>query len=314
YGQDDAVIRLGHEFLQAFPRAEQRTRVSLLMADVYAAKGNSKEEFALYDALLKELASKAEGVPLGENVAGTVKYRQEPVVDEYHSEPHNDVEVERTWSDENDSSENEDTKKAEKQAFSVTKEVTKRQTGPRSPDYAHVLEMYLARLAAKNAVPEALVVLRGELDRNPDDPGLYERFAQFLEQNALGTEQQARYNLVNQKFPGTRWYEKMARWYLRHDSQCDFESLTNRVVEIFSGTELQAYFAQIRVPSNLSVAVERYAHQRFPHNLVFVKDLLNHYRSNGPSAEWEALLRQYWYEDESLRNMFFEYLSRSGKL
>src|SRR5262249_47122288 len=57
-----------------------------------------------------------------------------------------------------------------------------------------------------------------------------------------------------------------------------------------------------------------YAHQRFPHNLVFVKDLLNHYRSNGPSAEWEALLRQYWYEDESLRNMFFEYLSRSGKL
>src|SRR5262249_25596752 len=31
-------------------------------------------------------------------------------------------------------------------------------------------------------------------------------------------------------------------------------------------------------------------------------------------AEWEALLRQYWYEDQSMRNMFFEYLSRTRRL
>src|SRR5262249_19927423 len=68
------------------------------------------------------------------------------------------------------------------------------------------------------------------------------------------------------------------------------------------------------IPSALSVAVEEYAHRRFPHNLAFVNDLLCHYQAHGSMHEWETLLRQYWYEDESLRNMFFEYLSRTGRL
>ncbi|HEY6969896.1 MAG TPA: tetratricopeptide repeat protein [Candidatus Angelobacter sp.] len=314
YRKDDAVIRFGREFLQNFPHAEQRARVALLMADIYAARDESKEEFELYEALLKELASKAEGVPLGENVAGTGQTQQEPFVDEYHSEPHNEIMEDRWGQTEYDSSEDGQQENAKEQAFSVSKKAPDKQAGPRSPEYAHVLEMYLARLAAKHAIPEALVVLRHELDHNPDDPGLYERFAQFLEQNALGTEQEALYKRAIQKFPGTSWYEKMARWYLRHSREDDFQSLTKRVCDIFSGSQLQEYFQQVRVPATLSLAVERYAHQRFPHNLSFVKELVSYYRANGPTADWEALLRQYWYEDASLRNMFFEYLSRTGRL
>src|SRR5215471_5816435 len=238
----------------------------------------------------------------------------EPFVDEYHSEPHNEVLEDRWGQNEEESSENGDGENVKKEAFSVSQKSPVKQAGPRSPEYAHVLEMYLGRLSAKHAVPEALVVLRHELDRNPDDPGLYERVAQFLEQNALGTEQEALYKRAIQKFPGTSWYEKMARWYLRHNREGDFQSLTSRVCEIFSGTELQAYFEQIRVPSSLSLAVVRYAHQRFPHNLAFVNDLLNYYRINGQTSDWETLLRQYWYEDQSLRNMFFENLSRTGRL
>jgi hypothetical protein len=37
--------------------------------------------------------------------------------------------------------------------------------GKRSPDYAHVLDRYLSRLVAMQRLPDALEVLRGELDR-----------------------------------------------------------------------------------------------------------------------------------------------------
>jgi len=314
YGKDEAVIRLGSEFLQSFPRAEQRTRIALLMADIYEANGKTKAEYEIFDSLLKELAQKADGVPLGEDIAGAADFATELTPDEYHDVAANADDDRWAPQPEDDSDEARPQKKAEKQAFSLSKQTSDRKVGARSPEYAQVLNKYLSRLAQQHAVPEALVVLRRELDRNPDDPGLYERFAQFLEQNALGSEEEAVYKRAIQKFSGTSWYEKLARWYLRHDRQNDFESLTNQVTKIFSGTELQAYVEQVRIPSALSVAVEEYAHRRFPHNLTFVNDLLCHYQAHGSMHEWETLLRQYWYEDESLRNMFFEYLSRTGRL
>ncbi len=67
YGQDEAVVRTGREFLAAFPKAEQRNQVALLMADSFARTNNTKEEFAIYDAMLQELARKADGIPLGEH-------------------------------------------------------------------------------------------------------------------------------------------------------------------------------------------------------------------------------------------------------
>jgi len=51
----------------------------------------------------------------------------------------------------------------------------------RSADYARVLDRYLSRLVAMQKLPDALALLRGELDRNPQDPGLYDKLAEFLE-------------------------------------------------------------------------------------------------------------------------------------
>jgi len=48
-----------------------------------------------------------------------------------------------------------------------------------------VLDRYLSRLVALRRMPEALEVLRGELDSNPKDPGLYDKLAKFLEQNRV---------------------------------------------------------------------------------------------------------------------------------
>jgi len=72
YGSSDGVIRAGKEFLAAFPTTPLRTEVALRMADAYARKEDSADEFATYDALLKELAERAGGVPLGEGKTADV--------------------------------------------------------------------------------------------------------------------------------------------------------------------------------------------------------------------------------------------------
>ncbi len=104
------------------------------VSDALARANRTNEEFALYDQLLRELAAKASGVPIGTNpgFAG--------------------------------------------------------QSGARSGEYVQVLDKYLSRLAALNRPLDALRVYRTEIDRNPNDPGLYQRLAAFLEQNGMARE------------------------------------------------------------------------------------------------------------------------------
>src|SRR5260370_10857832 len=59
-----------------------------------------------------------------------------------------------------------------------------------------------------------------------------------------------------------------------------------------------------------------YANRRFPHNPVFVRNLLTAYMrvETHDEAAWEAVLRQHWFEEPDLRNRFFEFLTRTGRL
>jgi lipopolysaccharide biosynthesis regulator YciM len=66
----------------------------------------------------------------------------------------------------------------------------------------------------------------------------------------------------------------------------------------------------------MCVRLNLYAHQRFPHNLTFVRNLLEAYRAR-PSYNrqaWDALIRQYWFYDDNLRSIFFVYLTSGGGL
>ena len=267
YGASDGVIRAGAKFLADFPDAPDRTAVAMRMADAYARTNQTEREFATYDALLRELSKRAEGVPLGALVQAG-------------------------------------------QADS-----------PRSPDYARVLDRYVARLVSLKRVPDALALYRREIDRNPDDPGLYDTLAAFLEQNRLGAQIEQVYRQAIARFPDHTWEHKLARWYLRQRRQADVETLTRGVVRIFSGTQLETYFREIVNPGAplgpaLYLQLNLFAHQRFPHNLSFVHNLLNAYTTAATrdDAAYEALLRAHWYDAEDLRLRFFERLSRTGRL
>jgi hypothetical protein len=154
YGENDAVIREGTSFLAQFPTGSRRVEVALAVADVYSRTKQTDKEFALYTSLLLELATKADGVPLGAPGAAYSKAvsGQAVVVDD----------AGKAASSDEDANAN-----AKRSAVTV-----------RSAEYAQVLDRDLSRLVALQRLPDALAVLRGELDRNPQDPGLYEKLAQ----------------------------------------------------------------------------------------------------------------------------------------
>ncbi len=249
YGDSDGVIRGARRFLAAFPQAAgQRTAVAMLMADAFARKNDVQQEFATYDAVLKETA------------------------------------------------------------------------GLREPEYQSVLNRYVARLVSLKRPLDALRILRQELDRNPNDAGLYERLAAFMQQNRLDAQVEQVYRRAIQQFDGTSWYDKLARWYLRRKQMAEFEQLTREVVGIFGGTDLERYFREIvnqgAVGAALYLQVNLYAHERFPNDLVFVHNLLGAYSTRGTvdPAAWQRLLRTYWYHDDNLRATFFRFLAGSQRL
>jgi len=319
-GESEAVLRGGREFLTAFPSASQRTAVALLMADADARIGKTQDEFAIYDSVLQELAAKSQNVPLGsaaaEGVAGRGYYPQpgettpesemEGTEDEQQGEAPEGTEIRRPR------------RRPGGRAFEVAKAAVPTQATARSPEYARVLERYLARLVELKQIPEALAVLRREIDHNPDDPGLYERLAAFLDQNKLGAEQEEIYRRAMAHFPDRTWYHKLARFYLRNKKNAEFEKLTQEAVQTFSGTDLERYFASVVSGGSpvLYLRLNQYANQRFPHNPTFVRNLLYayHARETYDEAAWESLLRQHWFEQPELRSQYFEFLSWTGKL
>jgi predicted Zn-dependent protease len=312
-GESEAVLKGGKEFLAAFPKAPQRTAVALLMADADARTFRTQDEFAIYDSILQELAAKAEKMPLGARVSGTEQYSPEYSRGAEERGGQDNVEDSEPGAD----ARAVERQAAQRRAFQVKAAAAERQTGARSPEYARVLERYLARLVELKQIPSALGVLRREIEHNPDDPGLYERLAVFLDQNQLGTELEEVYRRAMARFPDRSWYHKLARYYLRQRRETEFERLTQDAVKAFKGTELEAYFQNVVGGSPaLYLRLNQYANARFPHNPVFVHNLLGAYRSavTWNPAAWEALLRQHWFEEENLRNQFFEFLSSRGRL
>ncbi|HVS74727.1 MAG TPA: hypothetical protein VHE23_04815 [Candidatus Acidoferrales bacterium] len=315
-GESEAVIKGGSDFLTAFPNAPQRPAVALLMADAYSRTGKVPQEFAIYDSLLQELAAKAEGVPLGSGAAVSGENLPPEAVTP-PPEMSEDSEQPPEGDDAEAASPSRAPQRRTNSAFQVAAAARHTPVRARSPEYARVLERYLARLAELKQVPQALTVLRRELDHNPGDPGLYERLAVFLDQNRLGEEQAEIYRRAIARFPDRSWYHKLARFYLRHQQNAQFEKLTQEAVRIFDGTDLERYFQSLVGGSPMMyLRLNLYAHDRFPHNPVFVRNLLSAYTraETWDPAAWEALLRQHWFEETELRDEFFEYLTRKGKL
>jgi len=297
YGDDAEVLRAGREYLTLFPSGAARMSVAMQVADALARLHRASEEFALYDQLLRDLAAKASRVPIGPNVRPAAAPAS-PI--------ENESGVYRIGG-----------------IVRNTEAVAKaggNLSGARSGEYVRVLDKYLSRLTALNRPLDALRVYRTEIDRNPDDPGLYQRFAAFLEQNDMTGEIEAVYARAIAKFADRSWYHKLARWYLRRQESSALAKISQDAIAIFSGAELEKYFNEIVSQTHPDAVLYRqlnlYAHEHFPEDLVFVQNLLDAYsrKETYDAASAWRLYRQYWFYDQELRERFFEQLSKEGML
>ena len=303
YGDDTNVIRAGREYLAAFPAGAGRVNVAMQVSDALARGGRNNEEFALYDQLLRELAAKSSGVPVGANLATAEN------VDEQAASPQLSGIIQR---------------RAFRGLVLGTpfgrSQENPNPAGARSGEYVQVLDKYLSRLSSLNRPLDALRVYRTEIGRNPNDPGLYQRFAAFLEQNNMARDVEDVYTNTIARFADRSWYHKLARWYLRNQEYSALEKISRQAIAIFSGSELERYFSDIVVQSHPNAALYRqlnlYAHERFPEDLAFVHNLLSAYARTETydGAAADRLLRQYWFYDPRLRTMLFERLSSGGRL
>src|SRR5579871_3509812 len=292
YGDDAAVIRAGREYLTAFPAGTERVSVAMQVSDALARAIRTDEEFALYDQLLRELATKASGVPIGARVTP-------PAVPPAAQPP----QIPNILGN----------------VFGRPVE-TPAPSGARSEEYVRVLDKYLSRLAELKRPLDALRVYRTEIDRNPNDPGLYDRLGEFVEQNRMSREVEDVYTRAIAKFSDRSWYHKLARWYLRTRERNALEKISRDAIAVFSGTELERYFADIVSRSDpdaaLYLELNLYAHERFAQDLTFVHNLWNAYarQETFDATAADNLLRQYWFYDAGLRATFFERLSQQGRL
>jgi len=190
----------------------------------------------------------------------------------------------------------------------------------RSPDYTRILDRYIARLAATRQPSRALALYSREIERNPNDPGLYERLAGFLEQNKMAAELEATYRRALQQFNDKTWSHKLARYFVRQKMNAKMDELSRQVSATFSGLELEEFLRAGAEQGSLDPVLYRqvnlYAHQRFPHHLPFVKNLIaaHENRLTPNPAERDRLLRAYWMFDNGLRDRYFSALSASGRL
>ncbi len=105
-----------------------------------------------------------------------------------------------------------------------------------------------------------------------------------------------------------RWHHRLARWYFRQRPVGRV-----RTADARRHPHLRRHRPGALLPSGgrsrarpstrrLYLQLNLYAHDRFPHHLVFVRNLLSAYRATAtldPAAR-EALLRRHWVEDEAL--------------
>jgi tetratricopeptide (TPR) repeat protein len=237
YGDDGTVIREGRAYLTAFPAGGGRVSVAMQVSDALARGNRTAEEFALYEQLLRELSARASGVPIGANAASAAP-------------------AENPGAASNDGNDGNGDQATPPPAGVATLRLipgtpfrraseNPNPTGARSGEYVQVLDKYLSRLVALNRPLDALRVYRAEIDRNPNDPGLYQKMAAFLEQNEMAREVEDTYTRAIAKFGDRSWYHRLARWYLRAGETSALEKISRDAIAVFSGSELERYFAEI---------------------------------------------------------------------
>lgn len=328
-GEHETVIRLGDEFLRAFPTAPDYAEIVLQIAEAEARLGRRDAERRRLTALLDWLAARR---PAGTPLTPTASRRWVWTPAASADAPNEDgLHAAYRIYDPTDTDDN-----AEDETFQdydyPANYLGEREEPKAAVTYAAVLERVIASFAAEaqnaDAAPPTrpnptLAFLYGEIKKHPREEGLYERLLRWLGQQSLVDEQLKAYRQAVQRFGDNTWRHRLARWFVRNDRRAAFAEYSRQLAAALDDEDLQAYlqafFADVRLDENNNDArlygqLFRFAHDRFPTNLFFVRGLLNAHRATNRMAEWERLAVRYYFADPDLRREYLAYLSEKDRL
>lgn len=183
--------------------------------------------------------------------------------------------------------------------------------------YQSILNRYITSLTQQKNYTAVVALYRDQIRQYPDEEALYEAFSEYLAQNQLLQDEEELYRQAIQRFQEKGWYEKLARWYLRQQRDQEYEEVSKQIIDLFNGTEVQAYLQGIPSANpyeTLYLGLNRYAHQRFPYNVQFVQNILWYYKDNKMWADWESLASGYYFLDPTIRDAYLQYRAKNGTL
>lgn len=339
------------EFEKRYADAPEYPEVALKLADCYIAAGKFVEERALYQHILDYLGQhRQEGTPLlpssaqvqakGPNTQGsTLGIDSEPTeikpAVNYEPSAWNvgiNIPDETSRAADGDSSNVRFSDSQYPDYLGVTdnslnsrKKGSKPSTAkPDSVDYATVLARYVASLDKENRTPEILALYSAETKKYGDEQGLYEQMLQWLGQTNMVEEQLRAYQETLKKFPTTIWRDRMARWFLRHKRNQEFEVFSRDLLAKLDDDAAEEYLRKFvdaganadgtSFDATLYQSLYLLTHERFPHNLSFVNGLLKFYSAHKQWDQWRALVAEYYFESREIRDQFLSHLASQAEL
>ena len=333
------------EFEGRYADAPQYPEVALKLADCYVALGKVAEERALYQRILDYLGHHRQpGAPLvsssaqPQTTSGSNAQTRALTVDseltdvkpslvsyppasnlgiEVPDEASTNADRDYSATSYKDSLDAPGSRGIENPATAARNEVS-------TVDYATVLARYVASLNKENRTADILALYAGELKKYGDEQGLYEQLLQWLGQTNMVEEQLRVYQETLKKFPSTMWRDRLARWFLRQKRNQEFEALSRDLIARLNDEEAENYLHKFvdsgananasTFDANLYRGLYVLAHERFPHNLSFVKGLLRLYREHKEWPQWRDLVAEYYFESREIRDQFLSHLASRGEL
>ena len=188
--------------------------------------------------------------------------------------------------------------------------------------YADVLEKLVASLAAEKKTAEILELYSVEIKKHPDAQWLYEQRLTWLEQTNLTDEQLKLYQAALGRFQSRGWQDKLARWFLREKRAAEFADFSADLVGKLNDAETQDYLSQFvdgRISSEdfgkqFYFKLYATAHERFPHNPVFVQGILRYYKTNKMEKERRTFAAENYFEFAVVRDQFLDDLAEKNEL
>ncbi|HZF38482.1 MAG TPA: tetratricopeptide repeat protein [Blastocatellia bacterium] len=304
------------EFERRYDDAPQYAEVALKLADCYINYGRYAEERALYQRVMDHLGKRRGKdkplTPIWEAGGGDDLTSQRPATITYPP----------SAGDTNTEDKEEGYSRLTRISGAALK--LRKKADEEGVSYAMVLSRYVASLARENRTAEILALYSSEINKYPDEQGLYEQRLQWLGQTNLVEEQLRVYQEAINRFKTNVWTDRLARWYLRRERKGEFERFSRGLIEKMNDGEIETWLAKFvnsgssakssEFDANLYLSLYTRAHERFSHNLSFVEGLLNHYAARNRWDDWRRLMTEYYFESKSIRDHFLPYLSRERKL